>query len=203
MRGTRLFAALVGAVCAAALAACQASQVGPTSSASSGGASPSASSGGATAPTRPSVTKPDYTPQFAAGVLKQYLGALVAKDATAICALDARTAPSNPDRITSAACVDLQEGRLSGKDWTNVEVDCWASAKDLEACRGMEPLAAGAKPNELGNFVFDSTRGGFSFTTGIPEGCDAKNTTGCWFVVVRGADGDVSVAPHWGERVYR
>lgn len=151
----------------------------------------------------PSASKTEYTPATAAVVLKNYLNALVAKDPAAICALDARTSAANPKRLPMANCVSLMEGRITGKDWTNLEVDCWASAKDSAACAGMTPVAARAEPNELGNLVFDSTKEGFAYTSGTPDGCDPKNSTGCWFVVVRDPDGRMSVAPHWGSRIYR
>lgn len=206
-RGRIILAATGGLVAAVVMAGCGTtpdagapSPTPPSASAATTPATPSQS--GSPSPAQ-SISRDAYTARYAAGVLKEYLGALVSKNAAAICALDARTAPANPKRISQQDCVRLMEGRITGEDWTNLEVDCWASAKDRAACAGMDPVAAKAKPNEEGNFVFDSTRQGFRYTAGIPEGCDPKNTTGCWFVVVYDSDGHVSVMPHWGERVYR
>lgn len=203
----RMYGAIGAAVLVmAAASACGGSSGAPTSSpttspaATGGQQSPSGSD---TPSPRPSISRDQYTSGFAAGVLKSYLNALVAKDPEAICALSSSTSPANPKRISQADCVRMVKARISGEDWTGVQVDCWASAKDLAACAGMTPNATHARTNELENFVFDSKDKGFAFADGIPEGCDPKNTTGCWFVVVYDSDGVVSVSAHWGERVYR
>lgn len=198
----RIAVAVAGLVSALALASCGSAPnsvvVSPPSSTTASGTP----SGPSQSPT-PSTSPAEYTRTAAAAVLKEYLNALVSKDPAAICALDVRTAPANPKKLSMPDCVSLMQGRITGKDWTNLEVDCWAGAKDLAACAGMTPVAAKAEPNELGNFVFDSTQQGLSYAAGTPEGCDPRNSTGCWFVVVKGSDGDLSVAAHWGERVYR
>lgn len=203
--GRRLMPGLALLAGVAFLAGCGSAS---TTSAPSSGSSNSSAAGTSSAspsatPPAPSLTGADYNRQSAAAVLKDYLNALAAKNAAAACVLDARTAPANPKQISLADCVTLMQGRISGKDWANLEVDCWAGAKDTAACAGMDPVPAKAEPNELGNFVFDSTRQGFTYAAGIPDGCDPKNSTGCWFVVVHDPDGRVSVAAHWGERVYR
>lgn len=201
MRIRPVLAATVGVLAALALAGCPSGS--GQSSPSPSSSSPSASTSATGASPRPSIIRDQYTSQFAAGVLKQYLEALVAKNPEAICELNASTAPTNPKRISQADCVRAVKARISGEDWMNVQLDCWASAKDLAACGGMTPDPAHARTNELNNFVFDSNTEGFIFSSGVPEGCDPKNTTGCWFVVAYGSDGLVSIAPHWGERVYR
>lgn len=196
---------VAGVAAVATLVGCTATNnsVAPSPGTSSGTSSAQPTGPSNDASPTPSVSKTEYTPATAAAVLKEYLTALVSKDASAICALDARTSAASPKRLPMADCVNLVQGRITGKDWTNLEVDCWASAKDSAACAGMTPVAARAEPNELGNLVFDSTKEGFAYASGTPEGCDPKNSTGCWFVVVRDPDGRMSVAPHWGSRIYR
>jgi len=196
-----LVVALLGVV-PLLVSGCQQSSTPPSASPNSTAAQPTGSPTASPSP-RPSIGRDQYTSQFAAGVLKDYLNALVAKNPAAICSLSSSTAPTNPKRISQADCVRLLTARISGEDWTNVEVDCWASAADLAACQGMTPDAAHARTNEQDNFVFDSSTKGFTYANGIPEGCDPKRTTGCWFVVVYDSDGQVSVSAHWGERVYR
>lgn len=207
--GLVLVVAIFGVVLLA-VSGCRQSAAPPSASPAATGAQPTGSAPSSTSPSstggpspRPSISRDQYTGQFAAGVLKEYLNALVAKEPPAICSLSSSTAPANPKRISQADCVRMLTARISGEDWTNVEIDCWASAADLAACRAMTPNAAHARTNELDNFVFDSSTKGFTFGNGIPEGCDPKKTTGCWFVVVYDPDGQVSVSAHWGERVYR
>lgn len=121
------------------------------------------------------LPRSQYTPEYAAQIFDIYMRAVGQKDVATICGLNVSVAPDNPDRQSAADCFrNFEEDiRIESDYWRPDQLPKWA---------GMKAVPATAALNDQDNYVFDSAKGGFTYSAGKPAECAAAD--GCWFVLV-------------------